>query len=119
MTAPRWDDPGPVVPRSNLSLSYSPVLRVDPERVEGLVGRLEGVIREVALVELSLRTIVAVAPPGRDEVSINAAMQSAAMIEKSGSYLADWRRQLQVAVTALRRQSSGYETSEQVMARRS
>jgi hypothetical protein len=108
MTAPRWDDPGPVVPRSSQSLSYSPVLRVDPERVEGMVRRLEGVIREVAMVEVSLKAVGAVDAPGVDAVSRNAAAQAVKMVEGASSYLADWREQLVLAAEAVRRQNAGY-----------
>ncbi|MEU7813348.1 PE domain-containing protein [Pseudonocardia sp. NPDC049154] len=112
MTAPRWDDSGPVVPRSALSLSYSPVLRVDPERVEGLVGRLEGVIEQVALVEVALRTIGAVRAPGLDAVSENAAAQATRMVEVSRSFLAVWRGQLVAAAGALEKQRDGYVTAD-------
>ncbi|MCE3556131.1 PE domain-containing protein [Pseudonocardia sp. RS11V-5] len=108
MTAPRWDDPGPVVPRSAQSLSYSPVLRVDPERVEGLVGRLEGVIREVAVVEANLRTLNAVRAPAADVVSINSAAQAGKMVEASRVYLASWREQLIAAAAAIKKQRDGY-----------
>ncbi|GAA2878014.1 hypothetical protein GCM10010472_39740 [Pseudonocardia halophobica] len=112
MTAPRWDDPGPVVPRSPQSLSYSPVLRVDPERVEGLVGRLEGVIRELAMTEVRLASFMFVAAPGNDEVSRNAARQAVSMFEGARSYLGEWRRQLIEAKEALESQMAGYVSAD-------
>jgi hypothetical protein len=115
MTAPRWDDPGPVVPRSAHTLSYSPVLRVDPERVEGLVGRLEGVIREVALVEASLSKAGVVRSPGADPISQNAALQAAKMLEGSLSYLANWRQQLINANEALLKQREAYLSADRAL----
>ncbi|WP_425569562.1 PE domain-containing protein [Pseudonocardia yuanmonensis] len=115
MTAPRWDDPGPVVPRSSQSLSYSPVLRVDPERVEGLVRRLEGVIRKVAEVERSL-DVLFVAAPANDPISRNASNQSSAMIDNARSYLAKWRQALIAAGAALASQSHGYVATEDAFA---
>jgi hypothetical protein len=112
MTAPRWDDPGPVVPRSAHTLSYSPVLRVDPERVEGLVGRLEGVIDQVLAAEDSLRVIAALEAPGADSVSRNAATQAARMVEGSRSYLGVWREQLLLAAHALRCQRDSYHAAD-------
>jgi hypothetical protein len=96
------------VPRSAHTLSYSPVLRVDPERVEGLVRRLEGVIREVALVEASLKAVGAVDAPGADHVSRNASAQAAKMVEGASSYLARWREQLVLAADAMRSQRTAY-----------
>src|SRR5690349_7537882 len=112
MTAPRWDDPGPVVPRATQSLSYSPVLRVDPERVEGLVGRLEGVIREVAMSEAHLGAIGSIDAPGIDSVSRNAAVQAVSMIEGAISYLRIWRGQLMVAREALIGQRVSYANAD-------
>ncbi|MCE0765605.1 PE domain-containing protein [Pseudonocardia kujensis] len=117
MTAPRWDDPGPVVPRSAQPLSYSPVLRIDPERVEGMVGRLEGVIREVAEIERTL-DVLFVAAPANDEVSRNASKQSAAMINHARAYLARWRQDLMVAGAAVAAQAQGYAATEGTFASR-
>ncbi|MFC5948292.1 PE domain-containing protein [Pseudonocardia lutea] len=115
MTAPRWDDPGPVVPRSAHSLSYSPALRVDPEKVEGLVGRLEGVIDQVWTAENSLRVIGAVEAPGADPVSCNAATQAANMLEGSRAFLSSWRDQLLKAVDALRSQGESYKAADRAV----
>ncbi|MFR9805392.1 PE domain-containing protein [Pseudonocardia sp. RS010] len=112
MTAPRWDEPEPVPTRLPYTISYSPVLRVDPEMVEGLVGRLAGVIEEIALTEARLQSFMSVTPPGNDEISRNAARQAAKMVEGATRYLADWRSKLIQAGAALRVQSKSYVGSD-------
>jgi hypothetical protein len=88
------------------------VLRVDPERVEGLVGRLAGVIRDVAMVEVHLESFMSVTAPGNDEVSRNAARQAAKMVGGAARYLGEWRRQLIFAEAALRSQLAGYTEAD-------
>src|SRR3954462_14474065 len=112
MTAPRWDDPGPVVPRSSQSLSYSPVLRVDPGRVEGMVGRLEGVISRLVELENQLDPVF-VAPPGQDPVSRNVATQAVSMVEAARIFLSSWRGQLVDSAEALLAQGQGYQSVDQ------
>ena len=51
MTAPRWDDPGPVVPRPTRSLSYAPVLRVDPQQLHRLHAIAENLAERITEAE--------------------------------------------------------------------
>ncbi|WP_345411930.1 hypothetical protein [Pseudonocardia xishanensis] len=84
---------------------------MDPERVEALEGRLRGVIDELWALERQLSG-PRILSPGADVVSVNAAEQSTVMVERARLYLADWRRQIVLAVAALEQQRRAYEVAD-------
>jgi len=106
VTAPRWDEEGPTPVRLP-----DPVLSVDPERIDDLLAQLRGVIDEVASLEGPVGLFM-VNPPGRDEVSVNAARQATVMMERARHYLAEWRRQLIQTMEALEAQRDAYRGAD-------
>ena len=112
VTAPHWTEPGPTPVR------LAPAeLWVDPERIEGLVGRLRGVVEEVLQLERSLE-LYAVESPGLDPVSRNAAAQATKMMEHGRQYLAFWRQHLVLTQQALEQQRSAYLAADTTAAER-
>jgi hypothetical protein len=108
MTAPHWAEPGP----TPVALpEFRGVLKVDPERIEGLVREMRTLVDGVRELERSL-DFYQVRAPASDPVSTNVAQQSTVMIEHGRRYLADWRQHLVTAADALEAQGRGYVTAD-------
>ncbi|SDG58944.1 hypothetical protein [Pseudonocardia oroxyli] len=95
---------------------YVPVLTgralaIDVERAREVVGRLEAVADEVGELHRQL-SAVRIEPPANDDVSRNAAVQSARMVTAGRSYLSAWHQDIVTSIRALKQQIDDYVAAD-------
>jgi hypothetical protein len=87
-------------------------LRMDVEKARGVVRELESLADQVVELSSTVQPF-GIVPAGADDVSVNVAEQSAAMMVRGRDFLRAWHGELRTGIAALREQIDSYEALDQ------
>lgn len=91
--------------------------RVDPERIDDAIRKLDGILYDLRET-LNICRRVRFNPPGFDDVSINAANNSALMGQRAAAYISAWMQQIGATRDALGQELADYTATDKANAGR-